>query len=181
MSVHILRWQYHSISMNGAVTEVEQRLQHWEGGGSQVGRHYLQWLQSATKKCQNMGALHWKTRRWHVVTSWSWFSWIGKCVKPFFKILPTWRAGSKRAVRNGGAQVSAHVRAQGLKSERTKCAGERANAQVGCGSERASTRAECADQRVAAHFHFFVFTVIHTICQIFMALLSTMPTDKAIY
>ena len=33
-------------------------------------------------------------------------------------------------MRNGVRKWSAHVRAQGFKSERTKCAGERASAQV---------------------------------------------------
>ena len=64
-------------------------------------------------------------------------------------------------MRKGVRKWNAHVRAQCLKSERTKCAGERASAQVGCSNEHARARAECAGQRVTAHFHMFIFKVIY--------------------
>ena len=55
----------------------------------------------------------------------------------------------------GVRKCSAHVRAQGLKSERTKCAGERASAQVWC-----------ADVRMCStHTHTLVFLNVGSHCK----------------
>ena len=64
-------------------------------------------------------------------------------------------------MRKGVRKWNAHVRAQWLKSERTKCAVERASAQVGWSNEHARARAECAGQRVTAHFHMCIFKAIY--------------------
>ena len=62
------------------------------------------------------------------------------------------RAGSKRSVRNGGAQVECACARAGVEKWTYKGAGECANLRVGYSSEHASARAECAGQRVTAHF-----------------------------